>query len=66
MKLNRAEITMLMRSLLRSMERTPERELGAHKRLYDKLSEEAVRLMPRGRVRAVAMAMDHAIGESGR
>lgn len=66
MKLSRGEVRLLMRSLLRSLERTPERERAAHKALYDRASAESVRMTPRKRLRAVARAMDHAVGEWGR
>jgi hypothetical protein len=39
----------MMRSLLRSLEKTPKNEHQAHRELYSKLNAEAVRLMPRKR-----------------
>ena len=66
MTFNRGEVGLLMRSLLRSMEKTPERERAAHKELYERLGAESVRLTPRRQLRAVARALDHAIGEWGR
>lgn len=62
MTLNRAEIIVMMRSLLRSLKETPESERQAHHELYSRLSAESARLMPYKRRRAVAQAMDHLIG----
>lgn len=62
MKLDRREVTLLMRSLLRSLPDTPAREQAAHKALYERLSEEAVRLTPRRIVMAVGRALDRMIG----
>lgn len=57
MTLSRAEIIVMMRSLLRSLEDTPESERQAHHDLYSKLSAESARLMPYKRQRALAQAM---------
>lgn len=63
MTFSRAEIIIMMRSLLRSLEKTPERERQAHHEMYSKVSAEFVRMMPYKRRHAVAQAMDHLIGE---
>jgi len=63
MELSREEIVVMMRSLLRSLEKTPEHERQAHHDLYSRLSAESVRLMPYKRRQALAQAMDHLIGE---
>jgi hypothetical protein len=63
MTFTRAEIVVMMRSLLRSLEKTPERERAAHHDLFGKLSAEVVRLTPHKRRLAVARAIDHLNGE---
>ena len=62
MNFTRREVSVLMRSLLRSLEGTPERERAEHKAIYDRLSAESVRLLPPGLMKRVGRAMDHAIG----
>lgn len=62
MNLTHSEVAALMRSLLRSLEKTPERERKDHEALYQKLNAEFVRTLPKRLVRAVSRAMDHAIG----
>jgi hypothetical protein len=62
MNLTRREVSVLMRSLLRSLESTPEREQAEHKAIYEKLSAESVRLLPAGLLKRVGRALDHAIG----
>lgn len=58
MTLSRAEIIIMMRSLLRSIKETPESERQAHHELYGKLNAEAVRLMPYKRRQALASAIE--------
>jgi hypothetical protein len=62
MTFGRQELTLLMRSLLRSLPDTPPRERQVHKRVYDKLSEEVVRLTPRRTTAALGRALDRMIG----
>ena len=66
MKLTHGEVALAMRSLLRSLEATPEWEREGHEALYQKLNAEFVRTLPAGVTRAVAAAMDHATGEYAR
>lgn len=66
MDLSRDEVSFLMRSLLRSLEHTPGKERGAHRRLYDKLGAEFFRLTPRKKVEALVRALDGFNGEYSR
>jgi len=52
----------LVRALLRALEHTPAKEQRAHKKVYDRISEFIVQNTPKKTVRAVAAAMDRAIG----
>ncbi|NIQ80605.1 MAG: hypothetical protein GTN93_21435 [Anaerolineae bacterium] len=45
MRLGRKEVALLMRSMIRSLPKTPEREKKAHGRLYSKLNVEYHRLL---------------------
>lgn len=62
MPLTHEESVGLMRALMRSLEKTPERERELHKALFDKVSQHAVETLPPGVAARVARAMDHAIG----
>lgn len=66
MKLSRDDVAFLMRSLLRSMEKTPGREMDAHSKLYGRLSEEFFRLTPQHKLKALVRALDGFNGEYSR
>ena len=63
MELTRDEVSLLMRSLLRSLEHTPARERDHHRRLYDRLSAEFFRLTPRKKIEALSRALADVQGE---
>lgn len=62
MKLSHVEAVILMRSLLRSLEKTPESERAGHQAIYERLSKESIRTLPTSAVRRLGAAIDHAIG----
>lgn len=62
MTFTRPQVGLLMRALLRSLPDTPPRERRVHKAVYDKLSEEIVRLTPRRTTQALGRAVDRMIG----
>jgi len=62
MKLNRKEVVCLMRALLRSLEKTPDKEKALHEQMYSLLSRVSVELMGPRKVARIGRAMDRAIG----
>lgn len=63
MELTKKDVGVLLRSLMRSMEKTPPKELPAHKAVYEKLTAESVRMMPPGQRARLSRALGRAIGE---
>ena len=62
MKLDRKEVGVLMRAMLRSLEHTPEAERKAHEEVYKKLTTHYVHCLPKQLVKDVGAAVDHLIG----
>lgn len=62
MTLSNADTALLMRSLLRSLPQTPEREQDAHNRLYNRLTAHYVDTCPPEQIKAVGNAIDHHMG----
>jgi hypothetical protein len=63
MDLTNEDLTILLRSLLRSIEKTPPSERARHKAVYDKIAAESARRMPREELAKLGRAIGHAIGE---
>lgn len=61
-ELSHEEIVGVMRSLLRSLEDTPEPERDLHEELYVKFNEWHTRTLPPGVVERLGNAIDGAIG----
>lgn len=61
-EISHEEIVGLMRSLSRSLEKTPGRELDLHAKLYSKLGGWHTRTLPPALVKRIGRAMDGAVG----
>jgi hypothetical protein len=61
-ELSHADLVVLTRAMLRSLDTTPERERAAHEAVYDKLSGAWTRTLPRRTLAAVGRALDRASG----
>lgn len=62
LKLEKKEVVVLMRSLLRSLEKTPTSERVAHERVYEKLSAAFISGLPKKLTGAIGRAIDVLIG----
>ncbi len=61
-EIDHADTIVLMRSLLRSLEETPEGERAEHQRVYNKISRWHTETLPPHLIEAVGRAVDHATG----
>lgn len=61
-ELTHEEIVGLMRSLSKSLEKTPERELDLHAKLYSRLGDWHVQTLSPGVMEQIGRAIDSAIG----
>lgn len=61
-QLTHKEIVGLLRSLLRSLSKTPENELSLHAKLFARLSEWHAKTLPQKAVKDISRALDSLIG----